>query len=328
MQAAIAARTNRSNATSWLGVLPIALFVGLAACTSTVPSTTTTSTNPTDPSCRAMTCSSIGKNCGIVSDGCGGELRCGTCAGTGNNCINNVCERGCSSNSECPNGSSCINGSCTDKCNGPSDCPSGQTCTNGTCTASSAQYCTYDSQCRSDERCQNNYCVSTTQPGSSNRTCSYDSQCLTGESCRNGLCTNVGGQTCRMNQDCPYNETCQNGYCYVVNGGSQSCRSDYDCTNGARCNYGTCTNYGNGGNYNGNVRAQCLTTGISLPLPFGDVNISVENYYYDAQNPSGERVDSCTCGTGVMHLSNSYGNQDVGCSRCIKDGDTRTCYAY
>lgn len=332
MHADFATRSMRSNSLSWLGVLPIALIVGLAACTSAVPSTTTSTTaNPTDPSCRVNTCESLAKNCGIVSDGCGNQLRCGTCAGNNNNCINNVCQSACQSNNECPAGSSCMNGSCTDKCSGPSDCGSGQTCTNGSCVASTAQYCTYDSQCRANERCQNNYCVSTTVPGSSNQACSYDSQCLSGERCTNGLCSNVGGQTCRYNTDCPVNETCSNGYCYVVNGGGQAgCRSNTDCSYGEQCNYGVCTNYGNGNgnNYGGNVRGQCVTTGVSLPLPFGNVNISVESYYYDSQNPNGTRVDSCDCEPGVLYLSQGSGTRSVSCARCIKDGDTRTCYAY
>jgi hypothetical protein len=139
-----------------------------------------------------------------------------------------------------------------------------------------------------------------------------------------------------VNTDCPVNQSCTNGICYVTNGSAGSCRTNYDCPQGATCNYGVCTGgyyepgyngggYNNGG-YNSGVRSQCITSGVSLPLPFGNVNIAVENYYYDSYAPNGERVDSCTCGTGVMHLSDASGNRDVGCSQCIKDGDTRTCY--
>jgi hypothetical protein len=321
-------RNPRSNYLSWLSAMPVALIVGLslAACTSNVPTPTPTTTtmNPTDPSCRVNTCSSLGKNCGVISDGCGNELRCGTCAGSGNDCINNVCQRACTSNSECPSGSSCLAGSCTDKCSSASDCPSGQTCTNGSCTANAAQYCHYDSDCRSNERCLNNACIGT-GTSSSNQACAYDSQCLNGEHCNNGLCQNVGGRTCRYNTDCYTNETCSNGYCYQQNGNT-SCRNDYDCGSGATCSYGVCVGGYNNGGYNGGVRSQCVTTGISLPLPFGSVNFAVENWYYDAQHPNGTRVDSCTCSPGVMHLSDSSGYHDVGCSQCIKSGDQRTCY--
>lgn len=41
--------------------------------------------------CTPMTCQELGKNCGPVSDGCGGTLDCGTCS-EGATCNLNVCE--------------------------------------------------------------------------------------------------------------------------------------------------------------------------------------------------------------------------------------------
>jgi hypothetical protein len=321
MQAAIHAASRRSYL-SLLGVLPVALLVGfsLPACSSDVPtSSPTVSTTPTDPLCRPTTCSTLGKNCGIVADGCGGSLRCGTCSGNGNDCRDNVCQRGCTSNTECPSGGSCINGSCSDKCAESRDCPSGQNCSNGSCTANAAQYCNYDSECRSDERCTNNSCLGNT---SGNRVCRYDSECRGGESCRNGACSSVGGQTCRYHADCRTNETCTNGYCSTQ--GGSSCSNDSNCSYGERCSYGVCRRTDSG---YGRVRSECFTRGISLPLPFGDISFAVENWYYDSQNPNGERVDSCICrSNGTMHIEDGSHSFDVRCSRCIKNGDERTCY--
>ena len=48
--------------------------------------------------CVLKTCAGLGKNCGTVSDGCGGTLNCGNCAAnqtcTANVCVNN-CVPGC-----------------------------------------------------------------------------------------------------------------------------------------------------------------------------------------------------------------------------------------
>lgn len=51
---------------------------------------------PVPGSCTPTTCQARGKNCGSISNGCGGTLACGSCA-TGYPCVNNVC-------SKCPSG--------------------------------------------------------------------------------------------------------------------------------------------------------------------------------------------------------------------------------
>lgn len=43
-----------------------------------------------DACCQTTTCTAQGKNCGSMSDGCGGTVYCGTCA-TGQECRSNVC---------------------------------------------------------------------------------------------------------------------------------------------------------------------------------------------------------------------------------------------
>ncbi len=81
-------------------------------------------------SCVPATCMSLGKNCGTLSDGCGGTLSCGTCEVSGESCggagTANVCGPG-----------TCNPKSCTDlgaNCGQPSDgCGALLSC--GSCTA-------------------------------------------------------------------------------------------------------------------------------------------------------------------------------------------------
>ncbi len=44
--------------------------------------------------CTPTTCAAQGKNCGTISNGCGGTLNCGTCSGS-DMCTNNVCTSAC-----------------------------------------------------------------------------------------------------------------------------------------------------------------------------------------------------------------------------------------
>src|SRR5712692_7007018 len=48
--------------------------------------------------CAPITCASLGKNCGTISDGCGGTLTCGSCTALGTSCggggVANVCGPG------------------------------------------------------------------------------------------------------------------------------------------------------------------------------------------------------------------------------------------
>lgn len=79
--------------------------------------------------CTPTTCSAQGKNCGSISNGCGGTLSCGTCA-TGQTCTNNVCT-----------GSSPPSGSCAH-----SQCTTGAKLTSG-CTACVGSICGVDPYC-------------------------------------------------------------------------------------------------------------------------------------------------------------------------------------
>ena len=87
-------------------------------------------------SCTPTTCSAQGKNCGSISDGCGGTLGCGTC-GSGQTCSNNVCTAACTPKTCSGLGFNC--GSASDGCGGTINCGAcgtGQTCTNNVCTGS------------------------------------------------------------------------------------------------------------------------------------------------------------------------------------------------
>ncbi len=87
--------------------------------------------------CTPMTCSSAGKTCGEIPDGCGGKLECGSCP-SGQSCggggVPNVCGAvaGCTPTSCAAQGKNC--GAVADGCGGTlqcGSCPGGQTCGGG-----------------------------------------------------------------------------------------------------------------------------------------------------------------------------------------------------
>ncbi len=84
--------------------------------------------------CTATTCAAEGKNCGSISDGCGGVLDCGTCtdpeccgcAPTGTTGVPNVCSSGSTAGSGLPQ--VCIAGSQGCLCDSRGGCAPGLTC--------------------------------------------------------------------------------------------------------------------------------------------------------------------------------------------------------
>jgi hypothetical protein len=128
---------------------------GACACTATsctAPQTCGGSGVAGECGCTPNSCAQTNATCGVVSDGCGGQIDCGTCA-TGSTrplCVNNVCT-GCSSGNPCPAGGCCTrNGACIENgaaCNDGSACTTGDTCQNGTCTGTSVA-------CNSPGECQ------------------------------------------------------------------------------------------------------------------------------------------------------------------------------
>ncbi len=74
----------------WLGWLCLVATVGCSSGTSPGPipvegARKETGTTSAPPSCVPTTCEAQGKNCGIISDHCGGTLQCGGCA-SGESC--------------------------------------------------------------------------------------------------------------------------------------------------------------------------------------------------------------------------------------------------
>jgi hypothetical protein len=106
-------------------------------------------------SCTPTTCAAQGKNCGSISDACGGTLNCGTCS-SGQTCSSsNVCQTSCTcSGLQC--GSDGCGGSC-------GTCPSGDTCNaSGQCVCApscNGRQCGTDGcggscgNCTSDQTC-------------------------------------------------------------------------------------------------------------------------------------------------------------------------------
>ncbi|OGZ29244.1 MAG: hypothetical protein A2562_04295, partial [Candidatus Nealsonbacteria bacterium RIFOXYD1_FULL_39_11] len=121
---------------------------------------TSSSNDPRCGACIPSTCLSLGKNCGTVSDGCGGTLSCGTCQ-TDYTCSSNVCVQ----NTQCVSGQT---QSCSTGLQGI--CSSGvQTCqTNGTwgsciqSTQSSSEVCNdnLDNDCDGITDCSDSDCSS------------------------------------------------------------------------------------------------------------------------------------------------------------------------
>jgi peptidoglycan/xylan/chitin deacetylase (PgdA/CDA1 family) len=93
--------------------------------------------------CTPTTCAAQGKNCGSISDGCGGTLNCGTCA-SGQTCsASNVCQASCAPTTCSAQSKNC--GSIPDGCGGTLNCgtcATGQTCSSGNVCQSSNGNCT------------------------------------------------------------------------------------------------------------------------------------------------------------------------------------------
>jgi hypothetical protein len=94
--------------------------------------------------CTPTTCTAQDKNCGTISDGCGGPLNCGSCAFPGEPCTDNVCGtcvptscagKACGASDDC--GGTCS--ACSPTCPTGS-CPSGESCRAGTCAVTGRTY--------------------------------------------------------------------------------------------------------------------------------------------------------------------------------------------
>lgn len=106
-----------------------------------------------DPPCKAGTCASLGKNCGLTSDECGGTLDCGTCKGSlicGGGSPNVCGSAPCVPQTCAGLGKSC--GSVGDGCGKLIECgvcTTGYSCVSGACKKSNWTACASDGDCAS-----------------------------------------------------------------------------------------------------------------------------------------------------------------------------------
>ncbi len=152
--------------------------------------------------CTPTTCAAAGKNCGTISDGCGGNLNCGNCTSPetcGGGGTANVCGGGCTPTTCAAEGKNC--GTISDGCGGNlncGSCTSPETCGGGgtanvcgTCAAETdTAFCTrLGAQCGS---------LSGTDNCGNPRTVTSCGSCINpGESCGGGGAANTcGSSTC------------------------------------------------------------------------------------------------------------------------------------
>ncbi len=198
--------------------------------------------------CTPKTCSQLGKNCGSVSDTCGGTLSCGTCtspetcAGGG---TPNVC--GCTAE---PQSTTCSGNKCgtfKNNCNLNVNCScgSGDVCNGGTCCTPKTCAADYSGQCGSkSDGCGGNL----------NCTCGSGQTCNSGTCCTPKTCAaDYSGQCGSLSNGCGGNLTCScTGTDYCNGSTCASCSSGVTCQGGTQC----CSQSGN--TCNGTGGACCV----------------------------------------------------------------------
>ena len=186
------------------------------------------------------------KRCKKLTQGCGGKSKCcqgltctnGACAcpaGTvpsGNACVQQPGQPGCTSNAQCGAGQVCQAGSCVPiplQCTQDADCgEAGVICVNGACVIQPGE-CEQDNDCGPNELCGTgpNGTVCTCpqlESGRCIRRCDKQSDCPGACSCRNhfpedsefiedGICVKepfilCDAKTCDADSDCKNNEIC------------------------------------------------------------------------------------------------------------------------
>jgi hypothetical protein len=206
--------------------------------------------------CSPTTCAAVGANCGMIADGCGGTLDCGTCTlpqTCGGGGTPNVC--GCSPTT-CLCGNNVFDPGKT--CDGTADSPfcSSDPVTANRCVA--CQCCgSTDHRCSPEGTCCDPRDACTTGSGvaACTRTCTTSSDCggggTTAPECENGLCcvplgspcaalalgihdTCCGGNACAA----PVHDAVGTVNCCIPTG--EPCTDSSTCCSGS-CNVGTST---------------------------------------------------------------------------------------
>lgn len=161
--------------------------------------------------CKPITCTSLNRSCGQVSDGCGGQLNCGTCSNPTPLCINNVCTP-CATDAQCGTGAApyCVLGSCV-PCRTSADCAHGLVCD---ATAHVCTGCASDAQCGAGDTpfCLDETCVA----------------CRTSADCEMGLVCDATTHSCRS---CASSDECAP----VNQSGNRFCKPLFDGSGQSRC---------------------------------------------------------------------------------------------
>mgnify|MGYP001573509939 FL=1 len=199
--------------------------------------------------CIPTNCHDQGKNCGIISNGCGQNIDCGTCtspATCNGGGTPNVC--GCTPNcngSCCPNATdTCYNGACcvkttmatacSGKCGTVSDgcggtyncggCVNGDSCVGNVCSCVSGMTCTGTCCGNATDVCNAGICCTQTpQATACSGKCGTVSDgcggtyncggCVNGDSCVGNVCSCVSGMTCTGTCCGNATDVCNAGIC-------------------------------------------------------------------------------------------------------------------
>ncbi len=140
--------------------------------------------NNNDDTCEPVTCEEINQECGVVDDGCDGELDCGECACTENDFLDTCPTR------PCEQVVGCGSGECEYE---PIEASDGTTCTEcpgGDCGNTTVRYCNYDD----DDVCPQYYCDPDREVDDAGRTI-YNNEVLDSYTYDCGTC-NLGYQVC------------------------------------------------------------------------------------------------------------------------------------
>ena len=140
--------------------------------------------NTGENACEPVTCDEINQECGVVDDGCGGELDCGECACTEEDFLDSCPTR------PCEQVVGCGSGECEYE---PIEASDGTTCTEcpgGDCGNTTVRYCNFDD----DDVCPQYYCDPDRETDDAGRTV-YNNEIIDSHTYQCGTC-DLGYQVC------------------------------------------------------------------------------------------------------------------------------------
>lgn len=161
------------------------------------------------------------------------------CSDPNAQCVNGRCTVECVEDRDCLDGFSCQQGACTEQvrtCRTDDDCVFGEECQNGECVKVEG-YCERNGDCPDGYVCRGE--TSTCIPVGDNNSepeCTLNSDCASDEICEDGACVDapVEEPDCQRDSDCPSGMRCASGVCI------DECAQDRDCGDGEVCDGGRC----------------------------------------------------------------------------------------